>query len=335
MKHPVVPLTFFWILCWVSLLYSDPTILLIRLAGKFILVEGAVVDEQSGYFILDTGVSGLVLNARHFKGKASREMAATGINGNPVDVQTLYVHFKLGNEEWKDQHATLIPLDHLETAKNVEILGLVGGALFWKYEMMIDFNRMEVQLQEAGKNDLSLMESNPFEDVLPFRLKGGMPCVEVRLGDQTFCLALDTAAEDNFLNQDNWGPLDPWITERKFKSFRGISRDIRQAKAAYLERVQVGNFLCIPMSTLFADLDEVNRNLTGQKIDGLLGFELLKQFRVAIHFKDKKIGLSAHRPTAISAILAKAEQQGEKPDPMHWNSQASPVLLAPQHGRKQ
>lgn len=329
MKRPVYLVLSLIIFCLPLTSFSHQVILPIRLEGKFILIEGRV-EDRSGYFVLDTGASGLILNARYFKGRNAGIQAAYGANGNPAQIQSLYVRFQLGDEVWKDQAATLIPLDYLENAKKTEILGLAGGDLFWKYEMLIDFSRMELYLQRADKGMISLIHANDFEVFLPLKFKGGMPCFEGFAGDRTYVFGLDTAAEDNLMDRDNWEELGSWLLYKKMRSFRGISRSITQVKAAHVAKVRIGDYACVPMSTLFADLSEINRNFTGQKIDGILGFELLRQYRVAINFREKTIAMASYRASLIWGIIAATDQ----PDSIFQRQSVEPVLLPPHHDRK-
>ncbi|HMQ62073.1 MAG TPA: hypothetical protein PKE06_15470 [Flavilitoribacter sp.] len=329
MNSPIVPLTFVFALLIILPLRSNATVLPIRMADKFILIEGTA-DDVTGYFVLDTGASGLILNARYFRSKSYSGLTAFGVNGEPAKVETLYVDFELREEKWKGQQAALIPLDYLEVAKDVEILGLVGGDLFWKYEMLIDFEKMEVHLQRAGKGGESLLESLDFDAVLPMSLKAGMPCMEVGMGNKNYILGLDTASEDNMISRNRRDELEPWLSDRGTKFFRGISREISEVESGYLSSVRIGDSFCGPMSTLFTDLSGINWNFSGPNIDGILGFELLRQYRVAINFKNKVIALSPYRTSILMDLVSK----GAGPrDSTLRRQPGTPVLLPAQHDR--
>ena len=157
--------------------------LAITLVDKLILIEGKV-NDRIGYFLLDLGVSDVVLNSAHFEGEISREKEVYGLNGRLSTAETKRVNLSLGNIQWKNRLTYLLPLNHLEAAKGKEILGLIGGALFNKCELLIDLSQMTVNIEKPSSGEPAASYDQHDlapASILPFKLKGGMPWVEVRL----------------------------------------------------------------------------------------------------------------------------------------------------------
>ena len=53
----------------------------------------------------------------------------------------------------------------------------------------------------------------------------------------------------------------------------------------------VGSSKCLPMNTVFKSLKHINNFTPGLRIDGILGFEFLSQYCIAIDFRKKMIYL--------------------------------------------
>ena len=95
-----------------------------QLIGNLIVVT-ATVDEKAGNYIVDTGVSVLILNQNFFQGKET-EKEMTGIIASGGITQTRYSHVKLGTHEWKGVYSEITNLEAIERALGMTIHGLIG-----------------------------------------------------------------------------------------------------------------------------------------------------------------------------------------------------------------
>ncbi|MEZ5040434.1 MAG: hypothetical protein R2828_11090 [Saprospiraceae bacterium] len=301
------------LLCYLLLLPIFTTAqsakLAITLADKLILIEGKV-DDRIGYFLLDLGVSDVILNSAHFEGVISKEKGVYGLNGRLSTAETKRVNLSLGNIQWKNRLTYLLPLNHLEAAKGKEILGLIGGALFNKCKLLIDLSQMTVEIEKAssGESTASYDQHDLAPtSILPFKLKGGMPWVEVRLNHMFFKFGMDTACEYSLISAKLLPFLEDLIFNKREVNSRGVSAKIKQVTAAKLTQLEVGLLTCHPIGILFVDMGLINQNIPGAKLDGILGFDFLRQFKVAINYHTREIGLWRHPSATKHPILLTQE----------------------------
>lgn len=283
----------------------------IKLVDKLILIEGTV-DGQTGYFMLDLGVSDLVLNNRYFTGIKSKNADAYGVNGTLTSLKTKWIGAEFGSLKWRRRLAHVLSLQHLEDSKGERILGLVGGQFFKKCQLTIDLRKMQVEIQQLGKeqfyNEFSKIYEEP-EAILPFKYKGGMPWIEVHIGSVSYKFGLDTASEYSVMHE-KWLPsLEPHLFNKRRVVSRGISATEKSVMSGKIGGLEIGTLKCYPMSTLFTDMGTINRNLAGANLDGLLGFDLLRQLKVVIDYDRREILVWRHSNAKDYPILITFGQQ--------------------------
>lgn len=283
----------------------------IKLVDKLILIEGTV-DGQTGYFMLDLGVSDLVLNDRYFTGVKSKTADAYGVNGTLTSIETKWIGAEFGSLKWKRRLAHVLSLQHLEDSKGEKILGLVGGQFFKKCQLTIDLRKMQVEIQQLGKERFSDGFSKVYvepEAILPFKYKGGMPWIEVRIGTKAYKFGLDTASEYSVMHEKWLSTVEPHLFNKRRVVSRGISATEKSVRSGKIGGLEIGGLKCYPMSTLFTDMGTINRNLAGANLDGLLGFDLLRQFKVVIDYDRKEILIWRHSNAKDYPILITFGQQ--------------------------
>lgn len=315
---PIIKLVAVCCICSFShSLLAESVTLPIKLVDKLILIKG-VANNQSGYFLLDLGVSDVVLNSAHFKGTKSPDKGVFGINGASASVETKWVKLSLGSLTWKRRFVHLLPLTHLEEAKGEEILGLIGGKIFSKCELEIDLSKMEIQLEKNSDAKASrifdVLPSAP-ASIIPFKLKGGMPWVEVQINQVFLKFGIDTASEFNLLSTRLYPLVEDSLYNKRVVRSRGISTKIKSVPAGKLAGMEVGLLSCFPMGVLFTDLTTINQNLAGANLDGILGFDLLRQFKVKINYKTKELFLWRHASSSGHLIILSQFSQGNASNP--------------------
>lgn len=277
----------------------------IKLVDKLILIEGKV-EGHKGYFILDLGVSDIVLNNRYFQGVKDKDRAVFGIHGVNSKVETTRADVDFGGIPWKRRLAHILSLRHLEETKGEKLLGLVGGRFFHQYQLLIDLSKMEVEIAKYPISDHSTwldMAAVEPDAIIPFKYKGGMPWVEVRIASVLYRFGLDTASEFTLMDK-KWYPFvkDILFNQRTVLA-RGITATTKRVTRGKLGYLEVGNLSCYPMSTLFTNMGNINRNLAGAKLDGLLGFDFLRQFKVLVDYRRKDILVWRHAVAKNYPIL--------------------------------
>lgn len=264
-----------------------------RLIGINVSVNGI-----EGFLIFDTGAEGLVLNSKYFEGKEAGHYRCISATQSNLPTQTTFADVIIGHTEWKNRSAFVLPLTYLETGEEVKVLGLIGGKFFIKYKVMLNFHDMRFELLPAvrRKNQaLYLSNINSNLIILPFNWKGDMPWISAHIEGQSLKLGLDTGAEINFLDKKKWSSLQAYLFNFESGYYRTVSRKISKTKAARLRNLQFGELLCFPMRTMAMDMLNINSQIPGANLDGLLGYEFLKQFsKVTIDFKNRLLWMEQY-----------------------------------------
>jgi len=260
-----------------------------QMRSKLIVFQ-AVVDGQTGYFILDTGIERLLLNMRYFRWAPSRRICA-GVDGRCLPVEERLVDLEIGNWRLPNTQADITDLRALEVYTGLPIFGNAGGWLFKDCELVIDYTFRELTIYPHKKSPPHRNRHTEAEAALSFKYKGAMPGLEVQIGARTFRFGLDTGAGANVLDPRRRKDVRPYFIARKEQELATFGNSTATTIGGELHDLKVNGQSCRPMPTLLASLDGTNRQLIGPQLDGLLGYPFLSRYRVAIHFRKREIRL--------------------------------------------
>lgn len=264
-----------------------------KLVRGVILVH-ATVDGQTGNFILDSGVPGVVLNARYFPGKKSYAMDCSGfqyIGGISEECQGRVIQMDLGEVSYRG-YAAVVDLQLIEKAKRMNVLGMIGFKAFKKYELVLDFYLEEIQLYELDRKGKRKTPEHYLlpDDTLHFQLLEHLPYISARLGGREIRLGLDTGAEVNILSEKIYKKFGNMVDDQHSKSMVTMGGTMKTLTGGKVRSIQVNGQHLPEMQTLFMSLEQLNK-LSGPDLDGLIGPEFFKHFRTAFNFKRKEIYL--------------------------------------------
>lgn len=286
-QHPVFLSDHLWEIGRYPQSYQLP----FRLAGKLIVVK-AEIDGLKGNFILDTGAPALLLNtARLEKAGAPCVSNARGVTGKVNQVSLLEIrHFKSYQLDLYNIPAQSFDLSHLERARNIEVLGLIGYEVLKYFEVEVDYETQMVTLWRLHKTGKRIKAS----DTLPayvhrFQLNGHVPVAAIRLGGKKLRFALDTGAEANLLDND----LDPATLETCFSVSRrvmmsGTGKARIEVLAGNMQHFSLGEINFKPMRALVSDLSYLNQAYSA-RLDGVLGYEFFRQRKISINYIQNKL----------------------------------------------
>ncbi|PHN08259.1 aspartyl protease family protein [Flavilitoribacter nigricans] len=257
-----------------------------------VMVIHATVDGQTGNFILDSGVPGVVLNARYFTGKKSYAINCSGfqfIGGISEECQGRVIRMSLGEVSYRG-YAAVVDLQPVEKAKRMNILGMVGFKAFKKYEVVFDFHLEEIQLYELDQKG---NRTSPEHYVLPdatlnLRFLEHLPYISARIGSREIRLGLDTGAEVNILSEEIYEDNGKLVDNIRSKRIVTMGGTLETLICGNVRSLRINGQLLPEMQTIFMSLDQLNK-LSGPDLDGLIGPEFLKHFRTAFNFKRKEI----------------------------------------------
>ncbi len=261
-----------------------------RLAEKHILVR-AEINGRTGDFIFDTGAPALFLNQAHFAKPAGNSVTtgdAKGVSGNIGGLS----YFKAQTFDWagigfKDKDVATLNLAHLEKAlQEKEILGLIGYSLIEKYTVTFDYvnRRLLLNLPSATVAN----STKPFFTAA-LAMQKHLPIIELKVGGKSMRFAVDSGAGSNLISREYEAELTPALVDIKKETLIGadnkplsVTKGILP-KAVLGERVEFKN-----MATVFSDISHLNKGEV-EKIDGILGYEFLRQYKTVVNFTGKSI----------------------------------------------
>lgn len=261
-----------------------------QLVGKLICIE-ATVENQTGLFMLDTGYQGVLLNSRYFNGRESIHVVydIRGV-GTPVNVR--YVNIPLTPAIAKKVYAETGDLSYLEKQKGISMLGLIGNSFLADYELTFDYVNHTIFLEEVDRKGQKLATS-PLSDpptiILKCAFKGHLPYVEAQIDGLTLRMGIDSGVESNILTPKIKKSIAPYLQNETTTKVYNIGFQTITTLAGKLTGLAIENIPYAPMQTVFSDLTHLNLELIGPKLDGILGYEFLSQYKTAINFKKKEI----------------------------------------------
>lgn len=275
-----------------------------QLIRNLVLVKGSV-DGKEGLFILDTGSSDLILNSRVFKGKPTQKKFY-GIHGDEIENEIKYIKFNLGGFE-KNLVAHVTDFAALEQTIGLELFGVIGNSLFKYCELVLDYTFKEATIYQLDKEGNRLFSKSIHEETqatLPAFVGRGLPIILVNVNGKQLKMILDSGASVNVMDNRGTNLLDSSLKRSKLDSMAGFGEDIVSVKSLKVNELKVGNLSCPPMKTLLIPLDKLNQNQWGMRVDGILGYEFLSNFRVAINFRKGEVYLWDRESVELQWILA-------------------------------
>ncbi|MBL7805166.1 MAG: aspartyl protease family protein [Saprospiraceae bacterium] len=266
------------------------------LTGTLITVR-ARVDTTEGNFFFDTGASGLLLNSRYFQDQAEGpgHSSAGGVTGRVRVLGAIQVDtFGLDNLVAADIRAELLDLSHIENAKKVDLMGIIGFEVFQDYEVLFDYAAFRLVLIRINKKGVPLTPLPEWEyqlrESFPISVAGHVAVVNIRFPrTPALRFALDSGAEQNMI--DNRAG-DRFLKENfeigKRIKLRGAGKKSIEVLSGKLLNVRLDSLSFRPMATLLANLNEINKTYETE-VDGILGYEFLSQYPVSVNYKKRRL----------------------------------------------
>lgn len=271
-------------------------VLPIKRVGNLIIIE-ATVDGIRGNFIFDTGAPYLVLNQTYFRDyEEVADVAATDVNGNLVPQKVTRVSkLKMLGMHYENVEADVSDLSVIENRRGIKILGLLGVNLFMRLEIEMDIRNEQLilyRVDREGRRVDRAYEPQIGEFRIPFDLSNNAILIngEVNHTDLRFCM--DSGAEVLMLNND--------LPAAVYEQVRIVRRSTLLGAGSRAE-VLVGALRGVSFGptlencqVIIADLAEIGRAY-GAKVDGFIGYDLLKEGRLCINFKTKELIFNAYK----------------------------------------
>lgn len=260
-------------------------------AGKLILVQG-MADSALGNFVLDTGAPGLVLNNTYFRDYPVSEISneqSRAITLTSEQVQhTMIDSLRLGGFHYYRVEADMISLRHIENARGVKILGLLGVSLFKGCELVIDQVHQVLRLHRFKKKEAKtyrnpLLKDNPNYTSYPFELLENRILIKTALADHVLRFVLDCAAESNL--------IDSRLPQKVLDSISILGRVILSGAAPTQKEALSGTMPGLALGALVTQrlpviITSLANTCFGNAtcINGVLGDDFLSHYQIAFNF---------------------------------------------------
>lgn len=258
-----------------------------------LLVATAELNGIKRKFVIDSGAPTLYLNSKYFTENdtahtsisTSKSVGSSSISGQDlIHVDSFDFH----GIKIRDKDFVMSDLSHL--LKDEEIYGLIGFRVIKDYDWLFDYEQKTLTLihpdktaeylkQQANICEVQLqMVSN--ESHIPFA-KGEVDGIEISLG-------IDCGASSNLLDASFWNDLKDCVTNASTTDLIGASKETLKTNIGNLKTLKIGNKLFEEVPTVFSDISHLNANREN-KIDGLIGYEILSKQKTLICIRDKKM----------------------------------------------
>lgn len=265
-------------------------------AGNLIVLR-ARADSIEGNFILDTGAPKLVLNMTYFRDyPATGEdhfsgggITQNGLSNNPTRIGKL----ETGGISFSRIDADRINLGHIENAKGIKILGLIGMQLLKRFELFIDYQSNELHFrhintkEERNFRDPRLSDKSLYDefdiDLLDEKL-----ITYGRLGGKKLTFIIDTGAESNVIDSRLPNHIFEKINITNRVVIAGTSPNKVEALYGDMDSLMIGSRSMGRLRVLVTNLEKMCFAYD-KCLDGMLGFDFLARQRIGFNFVKKKM----------------------------------------------
>jgi len=260
-------------------------------AGNLIVIQ-ATVNNVSGNFILDTGAPGLILNITYFR-QLKKGTSLAGEAGGVTGLVQMYDRavvdsFGLGKFLYQKVQSDRVDLGHIENSKGIRIFGLLGVALFKRFEMIIDYQSNQIFLHKMGKKEEKdtfhpNLDQKEMYNSIPLTIQDGKIMVEMKAGKNKLNFVLDTGAESNVLDSRLSKKVFQSVTLNRRVTLVGSGNKKMDAWYGLVENLSLGNTTFENTEVLITSLESMALAY-GRNIDGMLGNTLLAKQKIGINF---------------------------------------------------
>lgn len=248
------------------------------------LITNAKIDGKTRPFIIDSGGTSIILNARYVDpDKLSEEEEFQGASGKG----TLSKYF-LKKFEWhglvvKNKVVGVIDLSHAEKDFGQPFYGLIGSEQLAYFTFYINHRKQHITLwRKFPKEDFNITGE------IPFVLQNHLPVIETLVNGRRLKLGLDTGAGALLLDSRHKRLFKNKLVIKKTGQHKGADNKGQTMEEAVVDSLTFNSFEWKKMKVALTDLSHLT--YFGD-LDGILGVEFFKQRKMAISIPAKKIYL--------------------------------------------
>jgi predicted aspartyl protease len=269
-----------------------------RLAGDaqpLILLPVEVNGQGPFDFILDTGAGTSLLSTQlgeklgvKVLGSKEGQSAGGAISVSLAKVNSMAV----ASAKLEDVDVGLVDLSHIGNTVGTQIDGDLGYNFLKHYRVLLDYRKSEIRLDDPNRGQ-SVGRSTVITEV-PLRLASpAKPLILVDVfanGAGPFQFAVDTGTSTTAITPElakqlgvSSSPIGPATTGGAHV----------QVTVGALKSFQVGGARIDDMSVVVADFFAALSNVLGVKLDGIVGYNYLRNYKIVFDYPNETLGLFA------------------------------------------
>ena len=267
-----------------------------RLAGgaqPLILLPVEVNGEGPFEFILDTGAGTSLLSTElgqklgvEIIGKKEGQSAGGAVSVSLAKVRSLAV----GSAAMTDVDVGLVDLGHVGRTVGAKIDGDLGYNFLKHFRITLDYRRNEVRFDDPKRFELA-GPSTAVTEVAMRLANPAKPLILVDVyanGRGPFQFAIDTGTSTTAITPELAKELGV-LTSPIGPATTGGSQVA--VTAGVLQSFQVGGARIHDSSVIVADFFAMLSNAVGAKLDGIVGYNFLRNYKVALDYPNKTLSL--------------------------------------------
>ncbi|MFK8054973.1 MAG: aspartyl protease family protein [Saprospiraceae bacterium] len=233
--------------------------------GGLLLVNGSLGDKQNGWFILDTGSPGLLINDPSISEKGADGTIGGATGQTPFQVLQVS-KLQVAGLTQSNISALALDLSFTEEHLDLKILGVIGFAQLKDFPVHVSLSQNSLCFGESRNATTSKTMLAQYD----FELAGHLPILEASIGGQALDFVFDTGSGVNVIDEAYFESMEDNMRGRPAsRTFAGIDNNPTQVPCALLRSIQLKERVHTDRPFLFANLADVQAEVPS--VAGLLG----------------------------------------------------------------
>ena len=257
-----------------------------------VIVVTAKLNGIERKFIFDSGATSLYLNSQYFSKDTVNTISSgsKGVNSSISKQDIVHIDsFDFYGIKTQDKDFVMSDLSHL--LKDEGIYGLIGYQVVKDYDWLFDYANKTLTLIKPDKTAdyINKMQYTTYE--IPIQMTSEtshIPFVKGKIGTEEVSLGIDCGAAANLLDIALFDKLKNNLTDITTTELAGVSTQKTDVQKASVKSLALGKKLFENVSTVFNNMNHLNSRWEN-KIDGLIGYEILSKQKTIVSLRNKKI----------------------------------------------
>lgn len=255
----------------------------IKIKKGFVFIE-ALLSDKKVVFLLDSGAPSIILNEKYITVKKNNQIDFIGVSGKGTSSKVIMSKFNWNGFIIKNMRVNVIDLSHLEIVFNEPFHGLIGYEQLSHFSFHINYKNETINLwRDFDKTNHNIIGE------IPFTISNHLPIIKVSIRDKILKFGLDTGAGSNLLDIKFKSVLKKSFDSIGESILKGGDKNGRNVIQVALHDISINDVPYKKMKTVLTNIVHLTDSFGD--IDGLLGYEFLKQKNMIISLVDKKIYL--------------------------------------------